>query len=82
MFRKLIIALGATAALAATVGSASAYHHHHNHGYGWGAFGAGVALGLAAPVVASYPYASNCYVVKRWVDTAYGPRLRRVTVCD
>jgi hypothetical protein len=43
--------------------------------------GAGVALGLAAPVVASYPYASNCYVQKRWVDTPYGPRLRRVPVC-
>jgi hypothetical protein len=84
MFRKLITALGTTAALAATVSGASAYphHHYHGHGYGWGAFGAGVALGLAAPVVASYPYASNCYVVKRWVDTAYGPRLRRMTVCD
>jgi hypothetical protein len=83
MFRKLIIALGTTAALAATVSGASASpHHHHYHGYGWGAFGAGVALGLATPVVASYPYASNCYVVKRWVDTAYGPRLRRMTVCD
>ena len=67
MFRKLIIALGTTVALAATVGAASAapHHHHHNH-WGWGAFGAGVALGVAAPVVASYPYASNCYVVKRW----------------
>lgn len=84
MFRKLIIALGATAALAATVTGASAFphHHYHGHGYGWGAFGTGVALGLAAPVVASYPYESNCYVVKRWVDTAYGPRLRRMTVCD
>ena len=84
MFRKLIIVLGATAALAATAGSASAYHphHHHYHGYGWGAFGAGVALGLAAPVVASYPYGGNCYLVKRWVDTPYGPRLRRVTVCE
>lgn len=83
MFRKLIIALSATAALAATVSSASAFpHHHHYHGYGWGAFGTGVALGLAAPVVASYPYGGNCYIAKRWVDTAYGPRLRRVTVCN
>jgi hypothetical protein len=85
MFRKLIIALGATAALAATVSSASAWHHHHHKHYGWGAFGAGVALGaLATPVVAGYPYgyASDCYKVKRWVDTPYGPRLRRVTVCN
>jgi hypothetical protein len=82
MIRKLIIALTATAALGATVSSASAWHHHHKH-YGWGAFGAGLALGAAAPiVVGGYPYASNCYVVKRWVDTAYGPRLRRFTVCD
>jgi hypothetical protein len=84
MFRKLIIALGATAALAASVGSASAWHHHHKH-YGWGAFGAGVALGaLATPVVAGYPYgyAGSCYIVKRWVDTPFGPRLRRFTVCN
>ena len=85
MFRKLIIALGATAALAATVSSASAWnpHNKHGYGYGWGALGAGVALGLAtAPVVANYPYGGSCYRVKRWVDTPYGPRLRRVTVCD
>ena len=83
MFRKLIIALGATAALAAAASSpALAYHpHHHGHGWGWGAFGTGVALGLAAPVVASYPYGGTCYVQKRWVDTPYGPRLRRVPVC-
>jgi hypothetical protein len=82
MIRKLILALGATAALAASVSSASAWHSHHHHGWGWGAFGTGVALGLAAPVVASYPYAGGCYIVKRWVDTPYGPRLRRVTVCN
>jgi hypothetical protein len=83
MFRKLIIALGATAALAATVSSASAWHHHHHHKhYGWGAFGTGLAYGLAVPAVATYPYVGGCYIVKRWVDTPYGPRLRRVTVCD
>ena len=84
MFRKLIIALGATAALTATASSAFAWHpHHHHKHYGWGAFGAGVALGaLATPVVAGYPYSGGCYIVKRWVDTPYGPRLRRVTVCD
>jgi uncharacterized membrane protein YfcA len=85
MFRKLVIALTATAALAVTASSASAWHHHKHHHkhYGWGAFGAGLALGaVVSPVVAGYPYASNCYVVKRWVDTSYGPRLRRVTVCD
>ena len=84
MIRKFIVALGATAALAATVSSASAWNSsHHGHGYGYGAFGAGLALGaLATPVVAGYPYGGNCYLVKRWVDTPYGPRLRRVTVCN
>jgi hypothetical protein len=84
MFRKLILALGATVALAASVNSASAWshHHHHGHGWGWGAFGAGVALGLAGPAIATYPVVSGCYIVKRWVDTPYGPRLRRVTVCN
>jgi hypothetical protein len=80
MFRKLIIAAAATIAIAASVSSASAWPHHH-HGWGWGAFGAGVALGLATPVVAGYPYVGGCYIVKRWVDTPFGPRLRRVTVC-
>jgi hypothetical protein len=82
MVRKLIIALGAAAAFTATATSAFAWHPHHHYGYGWGAFGTGVALGLAAPVVASYPNGSNCYIVKRWVDTNHGPRLRRMTVCD
>jgi hypothetical protein len=82
MFRKLIITLGATVALAASVGSASAWsHHHHHHGHGWGAFGAGLALGLVAPAVTA-PVVVGCYKVKRWVATPYGPRLRRVTVCN
>jgi hypothetical protein len=82
MFRKAILALAATVALAASVNSASAWPHHHHYGWGWGAFGAGVALGLATPVVAGYPYVGGCYIVKRWVATPFGPRLRRVTVCN
>lgn len=85
MFRKSILALGAIVALAASASSASAghWHHHHKH-YGWGAFGAGLAIGaLATPVATGYPYyGGGCYIVKRWVDTPYGPRLRRVTVCN
>jgi hypothetical protein len=78
MFRKLTLALGATAALAITAlapTSASAWHHHHSHGWRHG-FG----FGIYAPVVAAAPV--GCYIVKRWVDTAYGPRLRRVEVCS
>lgn len=77
MFRKLTLALGAAAALAVTAlapTSASAWHSHHYHGWRHG-FG----FGIYAPVVAAVP--ASCYIVKRWVDTDYGPRLRRVEVC-
>jgi hypothetical protein len=84
MFRKTLIALGAivtlsAAALAPT--SASAWHHHHwhGHGWGWGAFGAGFATGLIA--TSAYAQAPGCYIVRRWIDTPYGLKLRRVMVC-
>lgn len=82
MFRKLTIALGATAALAAaalapTSASAWGWHpHHHFHGWGYG-FG----LGIYAPVVAAAPVYSDCYLVKKVVATPYGPRVRRIEVC-
>jgi hypothetical protein len=80
MFRKLTIALGATAALATAAlapTSASAWgYHHHYHGWGHG-FG----FGLYAPVVAAVPAATGCYLEKRWVNTPVGPRVRRIEVC-
>jgi hypothetical protein len=81
MIRKLIIIAGATATLAAaslavpTAASAGwhGHHGHHKHWHGW----RGPAVGYYAPVY----YGSGCYVVKKRVYTAYGPRIRRVTVC-
>jgi len=79
MFRKLILALGATAVLGAAALSptaASAWGHGHWHGHhGW--YGHG--FGFYGP---TYIAAPDCYVVKRVVETPVGPRLRRVTVCD
>lgn len=84
MFRKLVIALGATAALglaalAPTTASAHPGHgwhgHHGHHGHHWrGGFGFGF--------YPAYVGGSDCYVVRRLVRTPYGPRWRRVTVCD
>ena len=83
MFRKLIIATGATVAIAAaalvpTIASAAPHGHHGHHGYhGWGR---GISVGFYAP---SYAYAGpECYVVRKVVFTPYGKRWRRVTVCD
>lgn len=83
MFRKSLIALGAiitlsAAALAPT--SASAWYHHGWHG-GWhGGWGwRGVRVGFYAP---AYVVGPNCFFVKRWVDTPYGLKLRRFTVCN
>lgn len=77
MFRKLTIALAATAALGAAAlapTAASAFPHHHWH-HGWH----GIGIGFYGP---GYYAGPDCYVVKRLVDTPVGPRWRRVTVCD
>lgn len=79
MFRKLILALGATvvlagAALTPTTASAwhpHGHHHHYWHGKYWGYYGP------------AYAYASGgCYTVPRTVFTPWGPRKRLVTICD
>ncbi|HEX5507897.1 MAG TPA: hypothetical protein VFX37_05275 [Pseudolabrys sp.] len=83
MFRKLILALGATTAIAAAALSptaASAHIHgghgwHGHHGYHWGR---GFRVGFYGPAY----FGPDCYVVKQVVDTPVGPRLRPVTVCD
>jgi hypothetical protein len=78
MFRKLAFVLGAsaligTAALIPT--SASAHMHgHHGHGHWHGGF----AVGIIAPTTV---VASECYTVKKLVNTPFGPRIRRFTVC-
>jgi hypothetical protein len=77
MFRKTMLALTATVAVAAAAmvpTAASAWHHHHHHGFhGVRAFGWGVAI--AAPVVVG-----TCYRY-RWVETRRGVRRMLVNVC-
>ncbi len=79
MFRKLAIALGATAVLgAAALAPTAASAHMHGHGHGW--FGHGFGYGFYGPTyIAAEP---SCYLVKRVVATPVGPRVRRVEVCD
>ncbi len=80
MFRKLILALSATAALGAaalapTAASAWGYGHHGHRHHGWhGGFGF-----YGPTYIASSP---TCYRVQRVVETPYGPRVRRILVCS
>ena len=85
MFRKLTIALAATAALgaaalaptAASAGPGPKFkgpHWHHHHGWHGGGFGF-----YGAPV---YAAGGDCYYVRRVVFTPYGKKFRRVLVCD
>jgi hypothetical protein len=82
MLRKLVLAAGlaaafGTVALTPTVASAFPwkYHHHHHHFHG-------VGFGIGLYPSYDYVVGPDCYVVKRPVQTPYGWRLRRITVCD
>jgi hypothetical protein len=79
MFRKFALALGATIAIgsAALIPTSASAHMHGGHGHGHGGFGWGI--GIYAPT--TY-IASDCYVTKQLVDTPFGVRVRRVTVCN
>jgi hypothetical protein len=78
MYRKLVIALGATAiiagaALAPTAASAGWKHkHHHKHRWHGG-------ISFYTPTNFGGP---DCYRVKRLVLTKWGYRVRRITVCE
>ena len=83
MFRKLTIALGAAALVAAasvavpTAASAGGWHgHHHHRHHGW--HGGGFRAGFFAP---AYAY-GGCYTVRRVYFTPYGKRVRYVPVCN
>jgi hypothetical protein len=80
MFRKLTLAIAATAALgaAAFAPTAASAHWHGGHGH-WFGHGFGHGFGIYAPV---YVGAPDCYITKRLVETPYGLRERRVEVCD
>ncbi len=81
MFRKIAFALAAVsalgvAALASTDAEAKGWkgkggwkHKHWGHHHYW-----------HGPAYVAYGYGHRCWV-KRWVDTPYGPRLRRIYVC-
>ena len=79
MFRKLTIALTATAivagtALAPTAASAKWWKHHHHHG-----LGAAIVVGSA--LLASQ--AVQCPLVKQYYINRWGHvRVRYVPVCD
>ena len=96
MLRKTIIVLFAVAAVglvSPSVASAAGGHHgggHHGGGFRGGGFG---GFGLYGPYAYGgygYPYGyggyyddgGGCYLVRQRVMTPYGPRLRRVQVCD
>ncbi len=79
MFSKIMFELAAVTAVgAASLAPTSAdagwkgkhWHKHWGHGHFY--------HGYYAP--AYYGYGYGCWV-KRWVDTPYGPRLRRIYVC-
>lgn len=82
MFRKLALALVATAALGAAAFSPTTASAHGWHGGGWGHHHHGFRFGLGfAPVYAGPAYAdAGCYVTRR-VRTPHGVRLRTVNVC-
>ena len=78
MIRKLILALGATTAIAAaaltpTSASAWGWHHHNHWGHGYG-------FGIYAP---TYVGGSDCYLAKRTFERRDGSiGVRYVQVCD
>jgi uncharacterized membrane protein YfcA len=80
MFRKIALALSATAVIGAaalTPTTASAWHHHH-HGHGHWRGGYALGVGIVAPAAV---LAADCYVVRKVVNTPLGPQIRRITVC-
>ena len=80
MFRKIALALSATAVIGAaalTPTTTSAWHHHH-HGHGHWRGGYALGVGIVAPAAV---LAADCYVVKKVVNTPLGPQIRRITVC-
>ncbi|QCI66114.1 hypothetical protein [Phreatobacter stygius] len=86
MTRFKTLALAAVAAVTLSVAAAPKAEARY---FPWGAVAAGAVVGGAALAIAgSRAYAApvydygDCYTARRWVDTPYGPALRRVRVCD
>ena len=95
-FRKISLAAVAALVIGAGSGAAQAQHHHHRHGGGGfgpgfvGGFALGAAIGspyyYGGPYAydyGPYPYAEDCYVVRRVFVNRRGHRIvRHVRVCD
>ena len=73
MFRKTIIAVAATAALAAALPTSASAHKWKGHF--WGGVGVGVGIGMLGA-----GYAASCYRYEL-VPTRYGWREVLVNVC-
>ena len=81
MFRKTIIALAATAVVAAASLTPASAHGWH-HGFGWGGVGFGLGL-LGAAAIASQPYAVDSCWQYQYVQTPRGfYRKVLVNVCE
>ena len=82
MFRKLVLAAGATAVIAAAALSPTTASAKS-----WKLTTAGTTAGAPVSASASSRRAPtvrlrDCYIVRRVVWTKYGKRIRRVRVCD
>ena len=82
MFRKLILALGATAVIgaAALTPTAASAHKWHGHGHGHGHFHKHWHGGGFYPAYYG-GYGGGCYYVKKFVPTPYGIIKKKVLVC-
>jgi hypothetical protein len=81
MFRKLALAIAASAALGAAALSPTAASAHGWHGgHGWG-HGHGYGFGFSPIIVTGGGYADDGCLVQRRVRTPYGIRWRTVNVC-
>jgi hypothetical protein len=76
MYRKTFLVFAALATLGvaafAPTAASAGWHGHHGHWHG--------RVGIYVPT--TYVDTSDCYTVKRVVDTWNGPRVRRITVCN
>jgi len=91
LLRKMLVIIAALAGAITFVPSAASARGFRGggRGFGWGgaAIGLGVGLGLAGAgyyggYYGGYPYAYGGCWRRAVVDTPYGPRVRRIWVCD
>jgi hypothetical protein len=86
-YRKMLLIVAALAgAITFAPSSASAQRGRGRRGWGWGgpAIGLGIGLGLAgAGYYGAYGYPAHRGCWRRAVvETPYGPRVRRIWVCN